>query len=64
MPTYNEFLLEKKSATEDFAPPTQVVKPAKDDKGYGLVNAAFKNQKSYFKPGIKSVNQDLDEHEY
>lgn len=64
-PSFNEFLSEKKNAdTDEYTPPKYVAQPAVDDKGFGLVAAAFDKQKSYFKPGIKSSNQDLDEHEY
>jgi len=66
-PSFNDFLTEKKKVeadTDDYTPPKYVAQPAVDDKGYGLVASAFDKQKSYFKPGIKSSNQDLDEHDY
>ena len=67
MPNFTEFLIEKKKVegeTEDYTPPKYVAQPAVDDKGFGLVSSAFNSQKSYFKPGIKSSNQNLKEHEY
>ena len=54
----------EKSYTDDFTPPEYLVKPAKDDKGFYLFKKAFDDQKSYFKPGIKSSNKDLDENDY
>lgn len=60
-PKFNEF---NKSLTGDYTPPKYLVKPQPGDKGWEMFKIAFDNQKSYFKPGIKSSNQDLEEHEY
>ncbi len=55
---------ERDGNTASYPPPRQIVKIPDGDKGYALVNADFKKQTSYFKPGIKSVNKDLKEHDY
>ena len=54
----------EKGMTKDYTPPKYVVQPPVDDKGWEMFSAAFNKQKSYFKPGIKSANQDLKDHEY
>ncbi len=59
--TFEDF---EKSYTDDYTPPDQLVKPAKGDKGYAMFKKAFDDQKSYYKPGIKSTNKDLDESDY
>jgi hypothetical protein len=59
--TFEDF---EKSSTNDYPPPTQLVKPAKGDKGYAMFKKAFDDQKSYYTPGIKSTNKDLDENDY
>ena len=57
-PTFEEF---DKSRTEDYPAPKYIVKPAKDDKGFAIVKQAFDDQKPFFKPGMKSSNQDLED---
>ena len=64
MPTFTEFLNEAKADTSNYVPPKYVVKPAKDDKGYEMFAAAFNRQKPYFKPGIKSSNEDVEDHDF
>jgi hypothetical protein len=54
----------EKGMTKDYTPPKYVVQPPVDDKGWEMFSTAFNKQKSYFKPGIKSANQDLKDHEY
>lgn len=61
-PAFDKF--ERDGNTASYPPPTQIVKIPDGDKGYAIVNASFKDQTSYFKPGIKSVNKDLKEHDY
>lgn len=62
-PKFDKF--EKSDAsTNNYTPPTQIVKIPDGDKGYGLVSAGFNDQTVYFKPGIKSVNHDLTNHDY
>ena len=63
---FTDFLNEAKGEanTSDYTPPAYVVQPPVGDAGWEIVNKAFKDQKSYFKPGIKSINKDLDEHDY
>jgi hypothetical protein len=48
--------------TSFYDAPEYVVKPAKDDKGFFLFQKAFKNQKKYYEPFIRSTNQDLKNH--
>ena len=60
-PKFDEF---NKTFTNDYVPPKYLVKPQPGDKGWEMFKIAFDKQKSYFKPGIKSSNQDLEEHEY
>ena len=43
--TFNEFD-QSKGETEDYPPPAYIVKPAKGDKGYALVNAALNKNKN------------------
>ena len=50
--------------TDSYTPPKYVVQPPVNDKGWELFKTAFDTQKSYFKPGIKSNNQDLKDHDY
>jgi hypothetical protein len=60
-------MFEKKTQdadTDSYTPPKYVVQPPVNDKGWELFKAAFDAQKPYFKPGIKSSNQDLKEHDY
>ena len=58
---FDEF---SKSFTDDYTPPEYLAKPQPGDKGWEMFKTAFDKQKSYFKPGIKSSNQDLEEHDY
>ena len=53
-PKFNKF--EHDANTASYPPPTQIVKIPDGDKGYAIVNAGFKDQKSYFRPGIKSLS--------
>jgi hypothetical protein len=67
LPSFTIF--EKKSQegegeTESYAPPKYVVQPPVNDKGWEMFKTAFDAQKPYFKPGIKSSNHDLKEHDY
>ena len=64
MPTFEQFLNEAKADTSSYAPPKYVAKPAEGDKGFALVSASFNEQKPYFKPGIKSSNQKLEDHDF
>lgn len=64
IPTFEQFVNEAKADTSNYTPPTQVVKPAEGDKGYAIVSSAYNSQKPYFKPGIKSSNQQLEDHDY
>ena len=64
IPTFEQFLNEAKGETNSYAPPKYVAQPAEGDKGYALVSAAFNSQKPYFKPGIKSSNQQLEDHDF
>jgi hypothetical protein len=50
--------------TEEYSPPKYVVQPPVNDKGWEMFSAAFNKQKPYFKPGIKSSNQELKDHDY
>lgn len=45
--------------TDNFPPPEFVAKPAADDTGYNIVSAAYHDQTEYFRPGIRSTNQDI-----
>jgi hypothetical protein len=60
-PKFKEF---SKSFTTDYEPPKYLVKPQPDDKGWEILKTAFDDQKTYFKPGIKSSNKNLKTHEY
>jgi hypothetical protein len=53
----------EKTYTDDYKAPEYLVKPAKDDKGFYMFKKAFDDQKSYFRPRIKSTNKDLDDSE-
>ena len=64
IPNFTDFLIESKAETSDYTPPKYVVQPPVGDAGWEIVSKAFNDQKSYFKPGIKSSNKELDEHEY
>ena len=63
---FADFLIESKGEanTSDYTPPAYVVQPPVGDTGWEIVSKAFKDQKPYFKPGIKSGNKDLSEHDY
>lgn len=60
-PKFDEY---SKSFTDDYVPPKYVAKPQPGDKGWEMFKKAFDDQKTYFKPGIRSTNKDLDEHNY
>lgn len=45
--------------TDNFPPPEFITKPAPGDTGYAIVAAAFHDQTEYFRPGIKSQNNEL-----
>ena len=60
-PKFEDF---DKSYTDDYVPPKYLVKPQPGDKGWEMFKIAFDDQKSYFKPGIKSSNKNLKEHDY
>jgi len=65
LPSFKMF--EKKSQdseTDSYAPPKYVVQPPVNDTGWQIFKTAFDTQKPYFKPGIKSSNHDLKEHDY
>jgi hypothetical protein len=64
IPNFADFLIESKAETSDYTPPEYVVQPPVGDTGWQIVSKAFNDQKSYFKPGIKSSNKELDEHDY
>ncbi len=64
IPNFTNFLIESKAETSDYTPPAYVVQPPVGDTGWAIVSKAFNDQKPYFKPGIKSSNKELDEHEY
>jgi len=58
-PNYEEY---EKSLTSNYSPPEYLVKPAEDDKGFAMFQQAFKNQKKYYQPSIRSTNTDLKDH--
>lgn len=58
-PGYKEY---EKSLTSDYPPPEYVAKPAVGDKGFAMFQKAFKSQKKYYQPFIRSTNTDLEEH--
>ena len=64
IPKFADFLIESKAETSDYTAPEYVVQPPVGDTGWEIVSKAFKDQKPYFKPGIKSSNKELDEHDY
>jgi len=66
IPTFADFILEGKdnADTSNYTAPEYVVQPPVNDTGWEIVSKAFKDQKPYFKPGIKSGNKDLSEHDY
>ncbi len=45
--------------TDNFPPPEFLAKPAAGDTGYAIVSAAYHDQTEYFRPGIRSTNQDI-----
>jgi hypothetical protein len=59
--SFSDFLLESKDEdlTSSYSPPEYLVQPAKGDKGFEMFKKAFDSQKKYFKPSIRSTNQDL-----
>lgn len=57
-PSFSEF---EESLTSNYETPEYLVQPAKDDKGFEMFQKAFKSQKKYFKPFIRSTNTDLEE---
>jgi hypothetical protein len=67
IPNFADFLIESKkddSNTSNYTAPEYVVQPPVGDTGWEIVSKAFNDQKPYFKPGIKSGNKELDEHDY
>jgi hypothetical protein len=52
----------EKDLTSSYDPPEYLVQPAKDDKGFDMFQKAFKDQKKFFRPFIRSTNKDLEEH--
>jgi hypothetical protein len=48
--------------TSDYDPPKYLVQPAEGDKGFYMFQKAFKDQKKFFQPFIRSTNKDLNEH--
>lgn len=57
---FDEF--EQDGITASYPPPKEIVKIPDGDKGYGIVKASFDDQTSFFKPGIRSTNKDLNKH--
>jgi hypothetical protein len=55
--TYDDYL--KSSRTEDYIPPTHVIKPPDNDKIYKFVEDEFADRKEYFKVGISSTNNNV-----
>ncbi len=45
--------------TENYPPPEFLAKPAEGDTGYAIVSAAYHDQTEYFRPGIRSTNQEI-----
>jgi hypothetical protein len=48
--------------TNSYDPPKYLVQPAEGDKGFYMFQKAFKDQKKFFQPFIRSTNKDLNEH--
>ena len=58
-PNYEEY---EKSLTSSYGPPKYVAMPADGDKGFAMFQKAFKSQKKYYQPFIRSTNLNLEEH--